>query len=114
MNFEINIAGNTLTIKIKGALDDHVTLDLRENIDYALCKKEIKNLIFDLSELTFMDSAGIGLFMGRYKKISAQNGKCGLVTKDKQIIKILRMSGILSIFDLFNTLEEGIEKYENR
>jgi len=114
MNFEINIKNNTLIVKIIGDLDDHVTSDLRENLDYALCKKEIKNLIFDLRELTFMDSSGIGLFMGRYKKVSSDNGKCAIISEDKQVIKILKMSGILSIFDLFNTLEEGIKKYENR
>lgn len=114
MNFEINIDNNILIVNISGDLDDHGTMEIRENIDYALCKKEIKNLIFDLSNISFMDSAGIGLFMGRYKKVHNDNGKCGIVTKNRQIIKILRMSGILSIFDLFNTLEEGIEKYENR
>ena len=114
MNFEITIRNKILIVSILGDLDDHVTNDIRENIDYVLCKKEINHLIFDLSKVTFMDSAGIGLFMGRFRQIKKRNGECGIVTRDEQIIRILRMSGILSIFDLFKTLQEGINKYENR
>lgn len=114
MNYEIAIRNNILIVSIYGDLDDHVTNEIRENIDYVLCKKEIKHLIFDLSKVTFMDSAGIGLFMGRYRQVKKRGGECAIISTDEQIIRILRMSGILSIFDLFKNIKEGINKYENR
>lgn len=114
MDFEMQIKENILLVLIKGEMDEHLSGLLRSNIDYALYKKEVKDIIFDLSDVTFLDSSGIGLFMGRYKRILKKGGRCAIVVNDKQILKILKISGILSIFDMFDSLEEGIREYENK
>lgn len=84
----------TLTAKISGELDHHVAKKIRENIDLKLATGVYNILIFDFTDLQFMDSSGIAVIMGRVKNMNAVSGKVKIKTQDEKIMKILQMSGI--------------------
>lgn len=88
-----NING-ALTVYLSGEIDHHTARPTREKTDETLMKEKPKELILDFSGVTFMDSSGVGLVMGRYKYAAALGCKTtvtGLRERDK---KIMLMSGL--------------------
>lgn len=99
MRFDTEHIGNTLVIKLYGEIDQHCVTEIREEIDRHIDIKHVNNLIFDLGGVTFMDSSGLGMIMGRYKKISTIGGKLMLVRPQPQVDRILELSGIKKLLD---------------
>ncbi len=97
MNISFYNEGKALGAKLSGELDHHGASYVRKSIDTRIMNGS-NNLILDLSELTFMDSSGIGVILGRYKLISDCGGKMSIITgKNKNINKLLAMCGITRI-----------------
>jgi stage II sporulation protein AA (anti-sigma F factor antagonist) len=91
-----------LTIYIKGELDECTAPKIKKELDQILnenffCEK----VIFDLSGLTFMDSTGIGLLIGRYKKLKDVNVQSFVQGASHSIEKVLEISGIYKIMPKF-------------
>ncbi len=97
MELKIELAGNTAVCGVSGELDDCTAKEAREKLDYLLLRREIKNMVFDFNAVTFMDSAGIGLIMGRYKTVRERGGKVYIICANENIRKILKMSGVLKL-----------------
>jgi len=57
-------------------------------------------VVLDFNGVSFMDSAGIGLILGRYKNVSILGGKLEVVNVNNQVIKILNMSGLSKIIEI--------------
>ena len=93
----IMLEGDKMVIRVGEDLDHHVTKELKENIDTMVDKGIVRNIAFDFSTTGFMDSAGIGLIMGRYKKISPLGGEISIVGTNPAIERIIRISGIHKI-----------------
>ena len=66
--------GKTLTALLSGELDHHGTSLLRETIDERISAAAPAILVLDFASVTFMDSSGIGLILGRHKLVSAIGG----------------------------------------
>mgnify|MGYP000252399607 FL=1 len=69
----------------------------------------VSHIVFDFSDTKFMDSSGIGVLAGRYRKISCFGGKVYVIHANRRIRKILEMSGIGDIVEMIDQ-EEKIEK----
>ncbi|WP_195940586.1 anti-sigma F factor antagonist [Romboutsia sp. 1001713B170131_170501_G6] len=96
----------TLTIEfLFTELDHHITNEVRDEIDNILLSKPIKNIIFDFRNIKFMDSSGIGVIIGRYKKISAEGGKVSIINANERVEKVFNLSGMNKIIDINNTDE---------
>jgi stage II sporulation protein AA (anti-sigma F factor antagonist) len=105
MNFTAETIRDTIIVTIMGELDDHTTKNIR---DYTLHRKEIKNLIFDLSGVTFMDSAAIGLLVGRYKQVAMRSGRAGIVAPaGSNTVRLLKMSGVADLFTFNETVSDA-------
>lgn len=107
MEISLNIKKNTLTARLFGELDHHTAKEVKNSIEEVIKNKEIKNLIFDFTNLDFMDSSGIGVIVGRYKLINSLGGQVVIVGTKNNIKKLLTMSGIDKIIKIFNTAEEA-------
>lgn len=77
-----------------GELDHHAAKQIRTKIDDEIMRSGAINLAFDLSKISFMDSSGVGVIIGRYKKISALGGKVYLYGMNENVEKLCRMSGL--------------------
>lgn len=89
-----------LLFKITEELDHHAVEKLRRKADYEIERYIPRKVIFDFNNVTFMDSAGIGLILGRYKNISILGGKLEVVNVNEQVIKILNMSGLSKLIEI--------------
>lgn len=98
----------TLLAEIAGELDHHSAALIKEELDEKLRSTNAVNIIFDLSNLDFMDSSGIGVIMGRYKKTRTLGGQCIVCTKNAQIIRILEMAGIDKIIKFAPSAEKAL------
>ena len=89
--------GRTLVAAFSGELDQHTAEQVRDELDAILEDDGIKRIEFDLKSVTFMDSAGIGVLLGRYKKLAARGGSMGVMNPVKSVERILRMSGVYTL-----------------
>lgn len=99
MKIRMESIGNTLVVKPEGEIDQSCAADLRTDIDRELRRSRAKNLILDFGKVTFMDSSGIGVIIGRYKQIKALGGKTMIVRPQPQVDKILELSGLKKIVE---------------
>lgn len=109
---ELYIAGKykTLVAKISGELDHHVAAGVRETIDRELQRTGAINLAFDFGNLSFMDSSGIGVIMGRYKIVKALGGKVFVSGASETVGRIINMSGINELVIMTDELENTIKE----
>ncbi len=91
--------GTTLVVKLSGELDQSCAGEIRSDIDRQLRLSPIKNLILDFAGVSFMDSSGIGMILGRYKQIKARGGKTMIIRAKPQVDRILELSGLKKIID---------------
>lgn len=108
MDLELKLVRNTLVVRIKGELDMLVAEKLRREIDNRLDNKEINTLVINLDQVTFIDSSGLGVIIGRYKRISAGDGKMYIVGARPPVEKILFFSGINKLIPMFNSEQDII------
>lgn len=94
MSVRINNKGEVLTAYISGELDHHTAKGIREEIDTALELNMPALLILDFEEVSFMDSSGIGLVMGRYGKLAKTGGALHITGASAQIYKMMKLAGI--------------------
>ena len=99
----------TLIVTLIGELDHHSSEEVRNKIDYRLDNDDITKLILNFSGVTFMDSSGIGVVIGRYKKITMKNGSLSVVSVSSRVKKIFELSGMYKIIKEFGTIEEALE-----
>lgn len=97
-----------LTLKITEEIDEHTTEKMRRKIDNEITRFLPRKVIFDFSNVTFMDSAGIGMLLGRYKLVRILGGSLEIVNINRQIKKLFEMSGILKIIPVTDKLEQQI------
>ena len=95
MHLSVENYKNNLLVELKGELDHHSSENTRQKIDQQYFDQRLKNIILDLRGLTFMDSSGIGLIMGRYRNCLERKGSIVIVSDNVYVEKILKMSGLL-------------------
>lgn len=88
---------NYLMVKMPEEIDHHMAEYIREAADNYIISGKVENIVFDFSDTHFMDSSGIGLIMGRYKKISCFGGQAFAIHTDERIKKIIFISGLHKI-----------------
>ena len=86
-----------LVFKIKEEIDDCSVQKIRRRADYEIERYMPRKVIFDFDSVTFMDSAGIGLIIGRYKFTNMLGGKLEVANLTQNVKKIFEMSGILKL-----------------
>lgn len=108
MDVKLSRKGTTLIIRIMEDMDHHSAQYLRQKLDSEITKATVKNIIFDFSNVNFMDSSGIGVVVGRYKNVQKLNGKAAIVNANQKIMQIFEMSGVLKIIPVYNSLDTAI------
>lgn len=105
--YEIN--QRCLIIRLNEELDHHNAVKIREKADKLIERNHIKHIIFDFSGSDFMDSAGIGVIMGRYKKVIFIGGKIAVVSVNSTIDRIFKLSGLYKIIEKYDTVELALQ-----
>lgn len=98
MQIKSRIVNKTLYILLCGDLDEYTAQTARKTLDNLLdTQKGFIQIVIDLSELTFMDSTGIGVLIGRYKKMRDQNKPIFITNPSRNAERIFKMSGLYEI-----------------
>ena len=97
---DFKVIDNYLCVRLQEEVDHHKSAYICENADKYIMRDEVANVVFDFEDTRFMDSSGIGIIMGRYKKISCFGGKVFAIHADRQIRRILHMSGLHKIIEI--------------
>ncbi len=91
------IFNETLFINISGELDEYTSSYVKSKLDASFNSGKFKKVIVDLVDLSFMDSTGIGVLIGRYKNLKNKAIPIFITNPNKQIDKIFNMSGLYNI-----------------
>lgn len=83
-----------LTVAPQGELDHCMAERIRNTIDATVLKTDAKVVMFDLSEVGFMDSSGIGMMIGRYKFMKRRGGGVRVRGMRQPVERVFRMSGL--------------------
>ena len=103
MEIVSSVNDGVLRVKPTGDIDHHTAKDMREAIDGLIIKNNAKELELDLSAIDFMDSSGLGLVLGRYKKQSDIGGKFKIINPGRRVLQILQLAGVEKIIKIENS-----------
>ncbi len=101
--------GNALVAVIGGEIDQRSAACLRSKIDVEFELSGKKNLVLDFTDVGFMDSAGIGLIIGRVKNLSALGGRAVVAGAGPKLKKILKLSGVTRLAALYPDYRTAVE-----
>ena len=89
-----------LLINFTEEIDHHTTEKIRRRADYEIERYVPRKVIFDFNKVSFMDSAGIGMLIGRYKLLTMLGGTLEIKNVSPNVEKILTMSGVTKIINI--------------
>jgi anti-sigma B factor antagonist len=111
---------DTLSIDVKSARDGLVQLfSLAGSLDIATsptlraalmeaADRANHEIIVDLATLEFLDSTGLGALIGAQKRAAEHGGSVRLVAQEGQILRLLRITGLLDVFAVYPTVEAAV------
>ncbi|UOF92925.1 anti-sigma F factor antagonist [Fodinisporobacter ferrooxydans] len=94
---------------MSGELDHHTAELVRNRVDQELGGRECQHMILNLSGLTFMDSSGLGVILGRYKRVTQGGGRMAITNVDPQIRRLFEMAGLLKIIQFYDTEDLALQ-----
>lgn len=97
MNIKYEQVDKSLLFEITEEIDHHAVEIIRRKADYEITRYMPRKVIFDFRHVTFMDSAGIGMVLGRYKMMKMLGGSVEMINVSPMLKKIFEMSGITKI-----------------
>ena len=97
MQIKNRIYNNTLYVVLSGELDEHSAQSVRISLDEMFEGEGFNQVIIDLSEMDFMDSTGIGVLIGRYKKLKDKNTPIYICNPSSHAERIFKMTGLYDI-----------------
>jgi len=112
MNKEMKLgtANNALIVKFIGDVDNLVCESYKNRLESIINENKYKKVIMDFSCVTFIDSSGLGLILGRYNQLKKYNGTLYMSGVNKQTEKIFNIAGIWTIIDKYENIEMALKK----
>ena len=102
---KITQENKTMTVYLTGEIDHHSVKRIRERADTELTQKRPRTLVLDFSGVSFMDSSGVGLVMGRYKTAAALGCRTAVQGLSKRDRSIMELSGLTHLIEFRNQEE---------
>ncbi|NMM61142.1 anti-sigma F factor antagonist [Clostridium sp. P21] len=109
MYLEFENKDNKLIVHMFGELDHHSAEEVRNKIDDRLDRDNIGKLIMDFSDVSFMDSSGIGVVIGRYKKLNSKGGTICITKISGSVKRVFELSGMFKIIKFYKNIEDAVE-----
>ena len=95
-----SMEGKDLWARITGEIDMHAAGHLRRELDTSLDHARPESLLLDMKGVTFIDSSGLGVILGRYRRLKKQGGKMIIYKPAPQVLRLLQLSGLDKIMDI--------------
>lgn len=110
MENKITMQNGVLLVVFSGDLDLKSADRCRDEIDAAIVRNDGRYLVFDMSEVDFIDSSGLGMMIGRYKKIKQKGGRVALCGISERLDRMIEISGLRRIMPVYGSREEAMEE----
>ncbi len=91
---------DTMTVRLTGELDHCSAQSVRRELDGLIADPGIKKLVLDMGGMSFMDSSGIGVILGRYRELHGRGGALYVKNMNSQVEKIFLLSGMDQIIQI--------------
>ncbi|MBA4495694.1 anti-sigma F factor antagonist [Paenactinomyces guangxiensis] len=101
LTLQIHHSRNVLIVRLCGELDHHTAGKVRQMIEAELEKEIYTHLVVNLADLDFMDSSGLGVILGRYKRVTQLGGKMMLCSIRPSVYRLMEMSGLFKILPIY-------------
>ncbi|SDZ08669.1 anti-sigma F factor antagonist [Thermoactinomyces sp. DSM 45892] len=101
LHLDVKRSKNVLVARLDGELDHHTAAHVRKVIEEELNHEWVTHLVLNLEKLEFMDSSGLGVILGRYKRVTQMGGKMTICSVQPSIERIMEMSGLFKILQMF-------------
>lgn len=99
--------GEALTVVIAGELDHYAAPQIRHMLDDLLRDPGVTDLVLDLENLTFMDSSGIGVLLGRLRILQSRGGTLSVQNMQPSVEKLFRLSGLQRVIGIVDQKRGG-------
>lgn len=106
LELKTQIEGKTMIISIFGEIDHHTARDIRAKVDALIMSARPKEIALDLSCISFMDSSGLGLIMGRYALAREIDAEICVLRPTDAVARIILMAGLDKIVPIKRSLDE--------
>jgi stage II sporulation protein AA (anti-sigma F factor antagonist) len=110
MSSSIRVLGDIMIVNLKGELDHYTAFLVKNQMEENMMKFPIKKILFNFKNVSFMDSSGIGMIIGRYKALQRTGGKVAVAGLNAQVKRIFEMAGLFGIVACYNDEKEAIDK----
>lgn len=94
MDLEFKTQGGDICVKLYGELDEYASRTLRGALDKLIETRNMRSMTLDMQGVTFIDSTGLGLVLGRYKKLRGRRAELLLKNVPPQVDKVFGASGV--------------------
>lgn len=110
LQIELEMNRRTLVVRLTGELDHHTADALRTAIEKELDRDVATSVLLNLQGLTFMDSSGLGVILGRYRRLSQMGGQMAACCLNQQVRRIFELSGLTRIMGIYPTEQLALEQ----
>lgn len=108
LHISMEVHDDTLIVRLEGELDHHTADMVRQRVESELDRGVTEHLVINMEQLSFMDSSGLGVILGRYKRVTAAGGRMSLCAVNDQLMKLFELSGMLKILRIYTTESQAL------
>lgn len=108
MNISTIVRQGVLIVRLDGELDMHVADEFRRKVDDAIDSSGVKYLLLNLKGVAFIDSSGLGVILGRYKKVTSLGGKVLVTGIRPPVARLFEFSGVQKIIKMCASETEAL------
>ncbi|MCA1032970.1 STAS domain-containing protein [Bacillus timonensis] len=110
MNIGIDVKrdNKSVYVFINGEIDAYTAPKLKEQL-LPITQENSVNMIADLTGVTYMDSTGLGVFIGVLKSLKKQNGSLALTGLSDRLLRLFDITGLSEIIEIKTKLEGGVK-----
>jgi stage II sporulation protein AA (anti-sigma F factor antagonist) len=112
LQIEFEQGRRALIVRLKGELDHHTADVVKARMEEAIAKEHTQHLILSLKDLSFMDSSGLGVILGRYKQITSKGGKMVVCDVAPAVYRLFELSGMFKIVSIQDNERNAMSSLE--
>lgn len=99
--------GDVTVVSVAGEVDVYTAAQLRAALDEEVAAERVQ-LVVDLDDVTFLDSTGLGVLVGRLKLVRNHSGWLRLVCSNERILRVFRITGLDKVFGIHSSVDEAL------
>ena len=94
-------------LAVQGEVDVYTAPQFREQL-IELVDQGRRSILVDLEGVEFLDSTGLGVLVGGLKRVRSHEGDLALVCTQRRILKVLEITGLTTVFTIYDTVDTAV------